>query len=370
MGPREARTRRLDGLRLWAPEASTPTEVVQRLVAVQGQEHPYALWSVAQRIEHDSRPTAAEMAVAYDLGDVLRTHVMRPTWHLVAPADARWLLTLTNGRVRRFNAPIFTRENIDDALISRAIDLFAREVDRGRHRTRDQLRSALSDAGIHLSSLGFTCVLMAAELERVLISGASDGKQRTHAAFDERVPPGFVGGASSFDRESALAELAERYVATRGPASVADLAAWSGLTIGDGRRGIALALERAPGSLEPVELDGQECWLAPAELPRAPRSPRVDLVQAFDEYVMSYSRTRAHIFPDGFTPPTAPTTNMHWMLADGVISGSWKHERRSSDARLQLRAITPLDDATAAALRVAAADYSRYLGLPIELVLQ
>ena len=95
----EAIRLRMRRLGLWDPQPVTPEQVVGGLVAMQAQEFPYALWSIAQRITPADRPNAADMGVAYDLGGILRTHVMRPTWHFLAPDDARWMLTLTAPRV-------------------------------------------------------------------------------------------------------------------------------------------------------------------------------------------------------------------------------------------------------------------------------
>ena len=296
----EAVRLRMLRLGLWDPRPVTPERVVSGLVAMQAQEFPYALWSVAQRISPADRPSAADMGVAYDLGSILRTHVMRPTWHFLAPGDARWMLTLTAQRVLGISRIYFERAGLDAPTLVRVTDAFAAAVAGGRHRTRAELRAALSAIGIALDGNGFVYALMFAELQRVIISGVTIGKQRSYAAFDERVPPTFVDGASSYDHENALAALAARYAATRGPVSVKDMSAWSGLTQADCRRGLEVALERAPGSLERVELEGVECWMAPTDAAddgpaSVPASPRVDLLHGYDEYVMSYLETRGII---------------------------------------------------------------------------
>ncbi|MET0783932.1 MAG: winged helix DNA-binding domain-containing protein [Leifsonia flava] len=372
ISPAEAVRLRMLRLGLWDPRPVTPEQVVSGLVAMQAQEFPYALWSVAQRISPADRPSAADMGVAYDLGSILRTHVMRPTWHFLAPGDARWMLTLTSQRVLGVSRIYFERAGLDAPTLVRVTDAFAAAVADGRHRTRAELRAALGAIGIALDGNGFVYALMFAELQRVLISGVTIGKQRSYAAFDERVPPTFVDGATSYDHENALAALASRYAATRGPVSVKDMSAWSGLTQADCRRGLEVALERAPGSLERVELEGVECWMTPTDAgadaaASVPASPRVDLLHGYDEYVMSYLETRGIIQHPDFSAPGTPDSLLHAALLDGRVVATWKHTLARSSASVELRAITPLAASVRPEIDRAVAEYGRYLGVPTAL---
>ncbi|MEL4319484.1 winged helix DNA-binding domain-containing protein [Leifsonia sp. YIM 134122] len=368
----EAVRLRMLRLGLWDPRPVTPERIVSGLVAMQAQEFPYALWSIAQRISPADRPSAADMGVAYDLGSILRTHVMRPTWHFLAPGDARWMLTLTAQRVLGISRIYFERAGLDAPTLVRVTDAFAGAVAGGRHRTRAELRAVLSAIGIELDGNGFVYALMFAELQRVLISGVTIGKQRSYAAFDERVPPTFVAGAASYDHENALATLASRYVATRGPVSVKDMSAWSGLTQADCRRGLEVALERAPESLERVELEGVECWMTPTDADAdaagsVPASPRIDLLHGYDEYVMSYLETRGVIQHPDFSAPGTPDSLLHAALLDGRVVATWKHTLARRSASIELRPITPMAASVRPEIDREVAEYGRYLGVPTEL---
>ena len=210
---------RVQGLRR-ALDASAP-EVVRRFVAVQAQEFVPAQWGLASRVAGERRPDAASVAGAIDDGEILRTHVLRPTWHFLHRDDARWVLELSAERVHRANAMYYRRTGLEGADVARAMDLVAAAL-AGGHRTRAEIVAALEAGGMPKTGLGFTYVMLHAELERVAISGANAGRQRTYAAFDERVPP-----AQPRPRDEALAELAARYLAARGPATARDFAAWS-----------------------------------------------------------------------------------------------------------------------------------------------
>lgn len=236
----QAVAHRMNNHALWSPRAGPPGELVRRFVAMQAQEYSYALWAIAQRLR--GTPDAAGLAVAADRGEILRTHVLRPTWHFVTPADADWLLRLTGPRVQRINAAYLRRTSVDATTLDRAFALILAELAGGRHRTRPQLADALRAHGLDLGGLALSLVMMEAELQRLVISGASSGKQRGYALFEERVPD--AGGP--FERERALAELLARFIATRGPVTLKDFAVWSGLTLATRGRGWQSCASRSP----------------------------------------------------------------------------------------------------------------------------
>jgi hypothetical protein len=77
---------------------SQPGEVVAWLGAVQSQDYAGAKWALGQRLAQ--AVTDAALDQAFNAGRIVRTHVMRPTWHFVTPADILWMLELTAPRVR------------------------------------------------------------------------------------------------------------------------------------------------------------------------------------------------------------------------------------------------------------------------------
>ena len=94
-----------------------PEDVVQWLGAVQAQDYAGAKWAVAQRMHGI---TDADMDQALAEGTILRTHVIRPTWHFVAPADIRWMLSLTAPRVNAMNAYYYHQLGLDDAVFAKS----------------------------------------------------------------------------------------------------------------------------------------------------------------------------------------------------------------------------------------------------------
>lgn len=353
----EAIARRMHGHALWRPRAATPGAIVAHFTAMQAQEYGYALWATAQRMT--SRPDAAGLAAAVDSGAILRTHVLRPTWHFVAPADARWLLELTAPRVQRINAPYLRRNNLDEATLNRAFALIEAELAGGRHRSRAQLQDHLARAGFEFGGMAMGLVMMEAELTRLVISGETLGTARSYALFDERVP------AAAFDREQALAELVARFIATRGPVTLKDFAVWSGLTLRDATIGLAGANDNEPGRFSAVEVEDLACWWEePGTTAVAPAAPRVDLVQGYDEYVMSYFPSKKLMQLPEYTPTGEFGLLLHTVLVDGVMAGQWKHVLRTRDVTVQIATLRVFTPAERDAAEQAADDYGRYLGLP------
>lgn len=353
---------RVQGLR--GPFDTSAPEVVRRFVAVQAQEFVPAQWGLAARMPRERRPGAASVAAAIDDGEILRTHVLRPTWHFLHRDDARWVLELSAERVHRANAMYYRRTGLEGADVARAMDLVAAALE-GGHRTRAELTAALEAGGMPKAGLGFVYVMLHAELERIAISGANAGRQRTYAAFDERVP-----AATPKPREEALAELAARYLAARGPATDRDFAAWSGFTLGDTRQAFADAADRSGGAIETVELDGATHWLDAAAVAAAPGvgadedTGVVDLLQAYDEYIMGYAAPRAYLLPDGVDTLHAEFP-LHALMIDGVMSGRWAPVVEAKRVRVRLVPWRRFTTREERGLGTSVADLETFFGLPV-----
>ena len=228
-----------------------PGDVVEWLGAVQAQDFAAAKWAVGLR---SCGMTDDDVEQAFADGAILRTHVMRPTWHFVSPADIRWILALTAPRVNAVNASWYRRLELDDALFSWSNAVLAKALQGGKQLIRAELVSVLKLAGIATDDLlRFTAIMMRAELDGIVCSGARRGRQFTYALLDERAPQ-----ARMLDRDEALAELARRYFTSHGPATLQDFVWWSGLTGADARAG----LEMVTSQLMREVVDGQVYWFA------------------------------------------------------------------------------------------------------------
>lgn len=136
--------RRMCAQRLTGESSASAVPAVAWSGAVQAQEYAEALWSLGMRVRECS---AADVEAACDRGEILRTHVMRPTWHFVAARDLRWLLRLTGPRVQAKGAGRYRELGLDADTLARADDTLARTLADGEPRTRKELAGALAAAG-------------------------------------------------------------------------------------------------------------------------------------------------------------------------------------------------------------------------------
>lgn len=382
MDPAEAVGLRLHAQRLRGPGLASAEDAVRHLLAVQAQEFPYARWSLAQRTgggaasevpsHHVAAPaaaaTAADVEQAVSDGTILRTHILRPTWHFVHRDDLRWLTALSAPRLHQGNAGMYRRTGIDVAAAARSGRILAEAVRGGHHLTREQLAVHLQDAGFAATGAGLAYLIMHAEISGILASGPpvrspGGALKQTYALFDERVP---AGPAVAPTRDEALSELAWRYFTSRGPATVKDCADWSGLTMADVRRGLQQSLAAAPEALATTVIDGVEHYFdAGTDSSKATSAAgrRIDLIQCYDEYVMGYSATRYYL---GGRAPAIPVAGapIHVVLVDGRMAGSWRHALSPGRCELDIRLIPAADPPLDDAVQDAVDRYGAFLGVP------
>jgi Winged helix DNA-binding domain len=334
-----------------------PADVVTWLGAVQAQEYAPASWGLALRMQNGAAVDAVERA--FSEGRILRTHVMRPTWHFVAPADIRWLLELTAHRVHRVMAPYNRQLGLDTATLTRATGVIERALGDDRHLTRAELGDALQAAGLTLDHIRLAHTAMHAELEGVICSGPRRGGKFTYALVAERAP-----GAVRLSREEALAELTRRYFRSHGPATARDFAWWSGLTTVDARRG--LEMNRARSQI----VDGRTYWTV-GRSPRATRDASAHLLPVYDEYLVAYRDREA--VPHGpltMTFGSRTVTFQHAVLVAGQVAGTWRSVRHAAAPSIEIVPLRRLTTSEQRALLRAATRYGRFLGNPVTLAIR
>lgn len=355
--------RRLHNQQLAAPSFLAAGEVVKWLGAMQAQDYAGAKWAIGLRMERAASPVNdAAVEEAFDAGAFLRTHVLRPTWHFVAPEDIRWLLALTAPRVHKLNAPYYRKVGLDDDLARRVRQVFTGALQGGAHRTREELAAALEDDGIPAGGeLRMSYLLMRAELDGLLCSGPRRGRQFTYALLEERVPP-----SPPLTPEEALAELARRFFQSHGPATVHDLARWASLSLTEARRGLSAVSEE----LEVEEIDGQTYWFMSAPLTVVLEEPFAYLLSIYDEYVIGYKEWSAVVAPANAERLKALGNDLTAVLIlNGCIAGVWKRTVGKRQVTVTVKPLDPLDAPAREAIAAAAQRYGSFLGLPAALAI-
>jgi hypothetical protein len=347
---------RLRNQRISGDPLDGPGDVAQWLVAVQAQDYAGAQWALGLRMPPGANAGEVDRALAD--GTILRTHVLRPTWHFVAPDDIRWLLAPTAPRVHAVNGTLYRHQGLDAATLARGHRALAAALEGGRQLTRDELRDALERDGIATDGLRLAYILMSAELEGLICSGARRGKQFTYALLDSRAP-----GARILAREDALAELAGRYFRSRGPATVHDLAKWSGLTVADARRG----LEAVEAQFERETIGGQTYWFPPSRGDATSLSPSAHLLSIYDEYVSSYKDRSAMADDDTGGRLLAMGNALRFIIViDGRVVGAWRRTLRRDAVIIEVDLFRPLAEDEQMAVALAADRYAAFVDLPAE----
>jgi hypothetical protein len=340
--------RRLRNQRLFGSDLRRAPDVVRWLGAVQAQDYAAAKWALGLRAPG---LTDADVERAFDEGAILRTHLLRPTWHFVAPADIRWMLALTAPRVQAANAYYDRTLGLDARTRRRSLGVLERALRGGRALTRAELGLVLRRAGIPTEGLRLTHLMADAELEGLVVSGPRKGKQFTYALLEERVPR-----APSLSRVEALAELTRRYFESHGPATLRDFAWWSGLKVQDARTGIGHT------GLDELEIDGRAYFFHDAGGGGRPSSAH--FLPNFDEYLVAY-KDRGPVV--GASEGDA-LGNV--FVLEGKLAGTWKPKRGEESVAVEAFPYRPLSREDRRKLASSAERYGRFLGLRVRLSLR
>ena len=357
-GPGEFIERRLRAQRLSAPMAADPAAVVGWFGAVQAQDYAGAKWALALRA-----PALTDAALDRALADgtILRTHGPRPTWHFIAPADIRMVLTAVAPRVHAASRALYRQFEVDAAVLAKSRRVLERTLGGLRFATRTDIAAALARAGIPAAGVRLAGIVMAAELDQVITSGPRRGKHFTYALLDER-----VRGVEAPSREDAMTMLASRYVASHGPVTIRDFVWWSGLTVGEARR----AFDAVSPALRVETIDGTTYYSASTAPPRLKPGAcaPVHLMPNYDEYFIAY-RDRGPTAP--LTPGAKPADPFaHLLAVEGRYAGGWRRTIGTKTATIAVTPLARLGTPHRAAIDAAGAHHARFLEFPVGIAVQ
>ncbi len=332
-----------------------PGDVVAWLGAVQAQDYLGALWAVGLRMRK-----AVEADIERALADktIIRTWPMRGTLHFVAAADVRWMLELLTPRIVAGSSQRLHRQyGLDEAVFTRSKELFAGEMQGGRQLTRNAMYKALEAGGISIAGGRGLHILGRLAQDGFICFGAREGKQQTFALLDEWAP-----AAKPMARDEALAELANRYFTSRGPATLQDFAWWSGLTMADAKSGLELAKRRLVQEIS----GGQTYWLASSMPTTKDASPAAYLLPAYDEYTVAYKDRSAVLNPE-YTKRVSSGNGIIYptIVVDGLVVGTWKRTLRKDTIVITPSPFAKLKRAETRAFAGAARRYGEFLGAPV-----
>ncbi|MES3019594.1 MAG: winged helix DNA-binding domain-containing protein [Bacteroidota bacterium] len=327
-----------------------PEDLVTSMVAIQAQEYAMSKWAVGLRV-----PGSKDQDVenAFNAGSILRTHIMRPTWHFVAKEDIRWMIQLTAPRVHQSNSFTYRQMELDTPTLVKCTRTLEKSLTGGKFLTRSALNSDLKQKGISAEGIRLSAIMMYAELEGVICSGPRDGKQFTYALLEERVP-----AIKPISDEEALNKLTNRYFKSRGPATLHDFATWSGLTLKQSREGIA---NLGPGFSKEI-IDGKDYIFETRDYELTNTDQTSFLMPDYDEYGMSYKDRSALMNPrnKGRTISRENPIFNRMIVLKGRIEGTWSRSLKGNSVQVDTYPFVKLNNTETKALENAVRRYVEF----------
>lgn len=327
-----------------------PEEVVSYMGAMQSQASEMAKWGIGNRLEGATYQRVTE---ALDAGRIIRTHILRPTWHFVSAEDIHWMIPLSTPRLKPVFLSYAKMIGIDEASMPRRSVQVINTLEKQGHLTKQEIDEQLKNEGIEIDERELSIILSQAEIEGIVCNGVAKGIKHTYALLEERVPK-----TRSFDKEEALATLAYKFFSSHGPATLQDFIWWSGLLITEARS----ALEMVKEQFVSETLNGREFWMKnDIRMPEKGKDS-VLLLPPFDEFVVSY-KDRSELIEDehygkvmtknGLFSPT--------IMLNGRIIGSWKKVTKKKMPEVEISFFKKTSQKTERLVQAAIQEYLRFL---------
>jgi hypothetical protein len=316
-------------------EFKSPGEVANWMGALQAQDYSMSKWAIGVRLRGSTDRIIGD---AINRGEILRTHVLRPTWHLVSPENIRWLLNLTAPVIKSSLTSRHIELELSEALINKCFKIFRQSLKQANHLTREELISVLARHKISVENQRAYHVFVRAELDGIICSGIVKGGKQTYALLDERVPL-----KKDLAKNEALKKLALIYFTSHGPATLQDFKWWSGLPAADARNAFEIVKPEMAS-----EKTASELYLFPDVHNFPVNDNRTALLlPAFDEFLISY-KDRSHslalahfkkaVSENGIFRPV--------IVLDGQIIGLWKRTIKKEKVIIETELFKPCNKTT------------------------
>jgi hypothetical protein len=306
---------RLISQQINATKFETAKEIVGWMGAMQAQDFNMAKWAIGLRSKN---ATEQNIDAAINSGEIIRTHILRPTWHFVSSDDIYWMLELTAPRIRSSMKGRNIQLELSENIFKKANNIIEKALSGNINLTRKELLNELNKTKIETDHNRASHILFNAELEGIICSGKMKEKQTTYALLNERIEK-----PAQIKKEEALYKLASKYFESHCPATLQDFIWWSGLSVSDAKH----ALELIKSNFISEKINTQEYWFPNSfSIPKKFKES-VFLLPAFDEFLISYKDRSATIISE-HQRKAFSNNGIFWptIVMNGQVSGIWKRE--------------------------------------------
>jgi hypothetical protein len=341
---------RLVSQKLYKTTPSSPQEIVRHLGAMQAQDYAMAKWAIGSRCDA-SEKTIEE---AINAGEIIRTHILRPTWHFVAAEDIHWMLDVSGLQVKRIVASYVSKYGFDAKKLDQLNVTMEKILGGNNHLTRDEIMQELTSRKILKDTVLGSAIMMYAESVGLVCNGIMKGKQITYALLEERV----AKPKTKLSKEEALAKLAKRYFESHGPATVMDFSWWSGFS----PTSCKLVISSIESELNSIEIDNQKYWFGTHFTKEDDFRKSIHFLPAFDEILISYKTREASILLEHQSK--AFTNNGIFrpiILENGKVIGTWKRAIKREHAKIETNFFHEIEDAKKKTLFEGIRSFENYL---------
>ena len=317
---------RLLNQQLLNPLFREPKELVSWMGAMQAQNYSMVKWAVGMRLKS---ATIQAVEKALHEGEILRTHVMRPTWHLVAAEDIRWMLKLSAQRIISANDSFAKGYDLDipNELYTKAHDLLEKILCGKKSMTKQEIAEHFNRSGIVADNRRMTRFMARAEQEGIICSGEDRGSKGTYALLEERVPP-----MPELTKDESLARLARSYFRSHSPAVLQDFIWWSGLPVSDAKQAVYLIASE----LTTEQWKEQTWYIHDTCRTRGKLSGHIHLLPSYDEYLLGY-KDRTDVLPKEHYPKAFTNNGLFYpvILHEGQVIGNWSKSAKKGSASIE-----------------------------------
>jgi hypothetical protein len=249
---------------------------------------------------------------------------------------------------------MYRKLELDDKIFNRCNDILVKVLQGGNQLTRDKINEEFKRHKIIAQGHRLSYIMMYAELEQIICSGARQGKQFTYALLDERVRE----KPAAVEKDEALAQLTARYFASRAPATIYDFSAWSGLSIAECKTG----METVKDELNRININDLEyCMFRSDALDDDEAAENMYLLPIYDEFIMGY-RDRSAINLSANSAPFKCDGNV--IIFNGQIIGTWKRTVTTKQIKVEYDFSGSITGAQKLLLNKAIARLSSFYNLP------